>query len=103
MARVGPSDGDHRHHPRTRQRKLPSLRQVLLQPGVPGPHPQAAETGESKVRRSFKGVGEQLRVPVAGHALIPDVADAEDHQAALADRRNPPEAAKRISRATRLC
>ena len=97
MARVRPSDRDRGHHPNPRQRKLPSLRQVLLQPGVPGPHPQAAEAGESKVRRSFKGAGEQLRVPVAGHALLPHAADAEDHQAALADRRNPPEAAKRIS------
>ena len=103
MARVGPSDGDRRHPPRARQRKLPSLRQVLLQPGVPGPHPQAAQAGEPKVRRSFEGVGEQLRVPVAGHALLPHVADAEDHEAAPAHGRNPPKAAQRISRATCLC
>ena len=97
MARVGPSDGDRRHPPRARQRKLPSLRQVLLQPGVPGPHPQAAQAGEPKVRRSFEGVGEQLRVPVAGDALLPDVADAKDHEAAPAHGRNPPKAAQRIS------
>ena len=97
LAGVGPADRDHGHHPHARQRELPSLCQVLLQPGLPGPHPQAAEAGEPKVRRSFKGVGEQLRVPVAGHALLPHAADAEDHEAALAHRRNPPKAAQRIS------
>ena len=97
MARVGPAHRDHRHHPDARQRKLPSLRQVLLQPGVPGPHLEAAQAGEPKVRGSFEGVGEQLGVPVAGHALLPHAAHAEDYQAALAHRRNPPKAAQTIS------
>ena len=72
-------------------------------PGLPGPHLEAAQAGGPTVRRSLKGVGEQLRVPVAGHALLPHAAHAEDHQAAFAHRRNPPKAAQTISRAACLC
>ena len=103
MARVRPSDRDRGHHPNPRQRKLPSLRQVLLQPGLPGSHLEKAQAGESKVRGSFKGAGEQRCLPVPGHALLPHAADAEDHQAPLAHRRDPLSAAERISRATCLC
>ena len=76
MAGVGPADGDHGHHPRARQRELPSLREVLLQPGLPGPHPQTAQAGEPKVRRGLEGAREQLRLSVLGHALLPYAAHA---------------------------
>ena len=76
LAGVGPADRDHGHHPRARQRELPSLREVLLQPGLPGPHPQTAQAGEPKVRRGLEGAREQLRLSVLGHALLPYAAHA---------------------------
>ena len=76
MAGVGPADGDHGHHPRARQRELPSLREVLLQPGLPGPHPQTAQAGEPKVCRGLEGAREQLCLSVLGHALLPYAAHA---------------------------
>ena len=126
MAGVGPADGDHRHHLRTRQRELPSLREVLLQPGLPGPHPQAAQAGEPKVRRGLEGAREQLRLSVLGHALlpyaahagaghddednnddesnalIPDIISAEDHPPSAAHRRDPQSTAEGLFRATSL-
>ena len=76
LAGVGPADGDHGHHPYARQRELPSLREVLLQPGLPGPHPQKAQAGEPKVRRGLEGAGKQLCLSVLGHALLPYAAHA---------------------------
>ena len=126
MAGVGPADGHHRHHPHARQRELPSLREVLLQPGLPGPHPQAAQAGEPKVRRGLEGAGEQLRLSVLGHALlpyaahagaghddednnddesnalIPDIISAEDHPPSAAHRRDPQSTAEGLFRATSL-
>ena len=127
MAGVGPADGDHGHHPRARQRELPSLREVLLQPGLPGPHPQTAQAGEPKVRRGLEGAREQLRLSVPGHALlpyvahagaghddednnnddegnvlIPDIISAEDHPSSAAHRRDPQSTAEGLFRATSL-
>ena len=126
MAGVGPADRDHGHHPHARQRELPSLCQVLLQPGLPGPHPQAAQAGKPKVRRGLEGAREQLCLSVPGHALlphaahagaghddedndndegnvlIPDIIFAEDHPPSAAHGRNPQPAAEGLFRATSL-
>ena len=127
MAGVGPADWDHGHHPRARQRELPSLREVLLQPGLPGPHPQTAQAGEPKVCRGLEGAGEQLGLSVPGHALlpyaahaggghddednnnddegnvlIPDKISAEDHPPSAAHRRDPQSTAEGLFRATSL-
>ena len=127
LAGVGPADRDHGHHPHARQRELPSLREVLLQPGLPGPHPQAAQAGEPKVRRGLEGAREQLRLSVPGHALlphaahagaghddednntddegnalIPDIISAEDHPSSAAHRRDPQSTAEGLFRATSL-